>query len=545
MYMASTILNFPDGSKEERRVISHFEVDGLNTLVFDMNKELNGNHCTHVSYLSPEGRYQNVIEPEKWDKCKEILVKALHGQAKENYRPVPAEISVTADPSRELYLRPANYMPLVENYENYLLECEKKPLGNETPIVNASEISAIVPDNTIAADVQEVKIVDENTPNNDITEIPNMSSIPMEGTMVDNSNNDLNTLGLGNNMGIIPEMSSTPVIEQDVATPNPTDNTVPFPEPIMPTNINTVSQVSVTPEIGNSVVNETPIISEIPSAPVIEQTVSSSNNSENSIPFPEPIMSTDINTANQVSDTPEVGNSVMNETPIIPEIPSIPEQPVVPSNTTDNIVPFSEPIVPEDINTTSQVSVTPEIGNSVVNETPIIPEMPSIPEQPVAPSNTTDNIVPFPEPIMPTNINTASQVSVTPAVGNSVVNETPIISEMPSASVTIQTPSSEVKSNSEENKSIVTDSYLGNANQIIESMKVASQEHKEKRKALDEEYHQRYKELDEEYLATLNQMKQQMVEHLKEAKDYGDILKGKFEAQNNREQEGPSLQRAA
>ena len=488
--MASTILNFPDGSKEERRVISHFEVDGLNTLVFDMNKELNGNHCTHVSYLSPEGRYQNVIEPEKWDKCKEILVKALHGQAKENYRPVPAEISVTADPSRELYLRPANYMPLVENYENYLLECEKKPLGNETPIVNASEISGIVPDNTIAADVQEVKIVDENTPNNDITEIPNMSSIPMEGTMVDNSNNDLNTLGLGNNMGIIPEMSSTPVIEQDVATPNPTDNTVPFPEPIMPTNINTVSQVSVTPEIGNSVVNETPIISEIPSAPVIEQTVSSSNNSENSIPFPEPIMPTDINTANQVSDTPEVGNSVMNETPIIPEIPSIPEQPVAPSNTTDNIVPFSEPIVPEDINTTSQVSVTP-------------------------------------------------------AVGNSVVNETPIITEMPRDTVTIQTPSSEVKSNSEENKSIVTDSYLGNANQIIESMKVASQEHKEKRKALDEEYHQRYKELDEEYLATLNQMKQQMVEHLKEAKDYGDILKGKFEAQNNREQEGPSLQRAA
>ncbi len=235
----------------------------------------------------------------------------------------------------------------------------------------------------------------------------------------------------------------------------------------------------------------------------------------------------------------------MNETPNIQEIPSASEQPVAPSNTSDNIVSFPEPIMPTDINTASQVNVIPEVGNSIMNETPNIQEIPSIPEQPVAPSNTTDKIVPFPEPIMPTDINTASQVSVTPEVGNRVMNETPIISEMPSAPVTTPTPSNQVNSTSEENKSIVTDSYLGNANQIIESMKMASQEHKEKRKALEEEYNQKYEKLGEEYLATLNQMKQQMVEHLKEAKDYGDILKGKFEAQNNREQEGPSLQRAA
>ena len=490
MYMASTILNFPDGSKEERRVISHFEVeeDKLNILVFDMDKELNGNHCTHVSYLSPEGRYQNVVDPEKWDLCKGTLVKALHGQAKENYRPVPAEISVTADPSRELYLRPANYMPLVENYENYLLEYERNPLGNETPIMDANEIQPITSDNVITADVQEVKIVDENTPNNDITEISSMSSIPVEGTMVDNSNVDLNTQGysLGNEMGIIPEIPSAS--EQPVAPSNTSDNIVSFPEPIMPTDINTASQVSV---------------------------------------------------------IPEVGNSIMKETPNIQEIPSASEQPVAPSNTSGNIVSFPEPIMPTDINTASQVNVIPEVGNSIMNETPNIQEIPSIPEQPVAPSNTTDKIVPFPEPIMPTDINTASQVSVTPEVGNRVMNETPIISEMPSAPVTTPTPSNQVNSTSEENKSIVTDSYLGNANQIIESMKMASQEHKEKRKALEEEYNQKYEKLGEEYLATLNQMKQQMVEHLKEAKDYGDILKGKFEAQNNREQEGPSLQRAA
>ena len=235
----------------------------------------------------------------------------------------------------------------------------------------------------------------------------------------------------------------------------------------------------------------------------------------------------------------------MKETPNIQEIPSASEQPVAPSNTSGNIVSFPEPIMPTDINTASQVNVIPEVGNSIMNETPNIQEIPSIPEQPVAPSNTTDKIVPFPEPIMPTDINTASQVSVTPEVGNRVMNETPIISEMPSAPVTTPTPSNQVNSTSEENKSIVTDSYLGNANQIIESMKMASQEHKEKRKALEEEYNQKYEKLGEEYLATLNQMKQQMVEHLKEAKDYGDILKGKFEAQNNREQEGPSLQRAA
>ncbi len=112
---------------------------------------------------------------------------------------------------------------------------------------------------------------------------------------------------------------------------------------------------------------------------------------------------------------------------------------------------------------------------------------------------------------MPTNINTASQINVSPEV-----------------------PTVEVSTTSEENKSIVTDSYLGNANQIIENMKKISQEHQEKIKALDEEY-----------IITLEEMKQQMIEHLKEAKDYGDILKGKFEAQNNMSQDGPSLQRVA
>ncbi len=418
--MASTILNFPDGSKEERRVISHFEVDGLNTLVFDMNKELNGNHCTHVSYLSPEGRYQNVVEPEKWDLCKGILVKALHGQAKENYRPVPAEISVTADPSRELYLRPANYTPLVENYENYLLEYERNPLGNETPIMNANEIQPITSDNVITADVQEVKIVDENTTNNDITEISSMASIPVEGTVVDNSNNDLNTEGysLGNEMGIIPEIPSTPVIEQPVASSNNNENVIPFPEPILSTDSNINSQPSVNSEVESSVINETPIVSEIPSTPVIEQSALSSNSNE--------------------------------------------------------------------------------------------------------------NVIPFPEPIMPTNINTASQINVSPEVGSSVITESSI------DPVTMQTPTVEVSTTSEENKSIVTDSYLGNANQIIENMKKISQEHQEKIKALDEEY-----------ITTLEEMKQQMIEHLKEAKDYGDILKGKFEAQNNMSQDGPSLQRVA
>ena len=456
--MASTILNFPDGSKEERRVISHFEVDGLNTLVFDMNKELNGNHCTHVSYLSPEGRYQNVVEPEKWDLCKGILVKALHGQAKENYRPVPAEISVTADPSRELYLRPANYTPLVENYENYLLEYERNPLGNETPIMNANEIQPITSDNVITADVQEVKIVDENTTNNDITEISSMASIPVEGTVVDNSNNDLNTEGysLGNEMGIIPEIPSTPVIEQPVASSNNNENVIPFPEPILSTDSNINSQSSVNSKVESSVINETPIVSEMPSVPVIEQPALSSNGNENIIPFPEPILSTDSNINSQPSVNSEV--SVINETPIVSEIPS----------------------------------------------TPVI-------EQPALSSNSNENVIPFPEPIMPTNINTASQINVSPEV-----------------------PTVEVSTTSEENKSIVTDSYLGNANQIIENMKKISQEHQEKIKALDEEY-----------IITLEEMKQQMIEHLKEAKDYGDILKGKFEAQNNMSQDGPSLQRVA
>ncbi len=529
--MASTILNFPDGSKEERRVISHFEVDGLNTLVFDMNKELNGNHCTHVSYLSPEGRYQNVVEPEKWDLCKGILVKALHGQAKENYRPVPAEISVTADPSRELYLRPANYTPLVENYENYLLEYERNPLGNETPIMNANEIQPITSDNVITADVQEVKIVDENTTNNDITEISSMASIPVEGTVVDNSNNDLNTEGysLGNEMGIIPEIPSTPVIEQPVASSNNNENVIPFPEPILSTDSNINSQSSVNSEVASSVINETPIVSEIPSVPVIEQPALSSNSNENVIPFPEPIMPTNINTISQPSVSPEVENSVINETPIVSEIPSVPviEQPEL-SNGNENIIPFPEPILSTDSNINSQPSVNSEV--SVINETPIVSEIPSTPviEQPALSSNSNENVIPFPEPIMPTNINTASQINVSPEVGSSVITESSI------DPVTMQTPTVEVSTTSEENKSIVTDSYLGNANQIIENMKKISQEHQEKIKALDEEY-----------ITTLEEMKQQMIEHLKEAKDYGDILKGKFDAQNNMSQDGPSLQRVA
>ena len=413
-----TILNFPDGSTEERKVISNFKTEGLDILVFDINKKLNGNHCTHVSYLSPEGRYQNIVDPEIWARSKEMLVKALHGQAKEYYRPVPTEISVTADPSRELYLRPTNYMPLVENYENYLLEYEKNSLGNETPIMDVNEIQPVTSNNVITADVQEVKIVDENTPNNDITEISSMASIPVERTVVDNSNNDLSTEGysLGNEMGIIPEIPMTPVIEQPVATTN-NENVIPFPEPIMSTDSNINSQSSVSPEVGNSVINETPIISEIPMTPIIEQPIATTNN---------------------------------------------------------------------------------------------------------------ENVIPFPEPIMPTNINTTSQINVSPEVGSSVITETPI------APVTMQTQNVEVSTTLEENKSIVTDSYLGNANQIIENMKKLSQEHQEK-----------MNELNDKYIKTLEEMKQQMVGHLKEAKDYGDILKGKFEAQNNLSQDGPSLQRAA
>lgn len=326
MFMASTILVGPDGTKEERKVITNLEVNDLKIIAFDMGSELNGNHCTHVSYLSPEGRYQNIVDEAKWDECKKYLIQALHGEANEYYRPVPSEILVTADPSRELYLRPANYESLVSMYDKYLngnnLSNETQGVDNSVnmsstdinqvaptveatsapsipePVSMAPSMSADIPmvNNEIKEEipsiVPEVKVVEEENniqDMNTITEIPNIMG---NDVVVDNSNNEMqgmapigmmDTSVMGSEVSPIPTMDNitpiAPVIEQpSIMTAAPVDMTIPVVNdtpvqtdtniaPVMPAmdNIAPIAQVVEQP----SVIPTTPVDMGTPDSSIV------------------------------------------------------------------------------------------------------------------------------------------------------------------------------------------------------------------------------------------------------------------------------------
>ena len=490
--MASTILKFPDGSEKEQKIISCLRNEDLDldVVMFDLGKELNGNHATGVSYKNSEdGLYQTIVDEDLWKRAKELLVRAINEQENVKYYLPSEQMDVTMDPYRELYVRDNNKLKLEDSFNNYLnnynnavaevpsevaqempLQYETQPLGNETPIIatNPTNETPLVNEMSANQDVQEVKIVDENQEvNNNITEISQMP--PMEA-VVDNSSNE------NIPKAIIPNPNNN-IIENNSIQNN--DNIIPFPNTDIPKADNNISEVNM---------ETTTIPSMVDIPPVTENT--SAMNNDFVIPFPEPMPSVEnANISEMKSVIPEVNNDnkiseVSAETPIIPGIVDIP---VVQENTNvmnnDSVIPFPEPapIETTNINTPQNESVISE-----VKETPIIPIVPEIQSAP----------------------------EVAPVMSSS------------------EAPKEEAE------KSIVTESYLGNANQIIERMNESIAE-----------YDRKYKELTQEFIKNMEEMKQEMVNQFKEAKTYSEQMKELYETQRQNvvqiPSDGPSLQRVA
>ena len=116
---SATIMKFPDGRTETRNVLSNFEKNNMNIIVFETDKVDNGHKVVGVSLLS-DGMYQNIIDANQWKDAKGYLVDILHDRMDiENYRLVPEEVMVTVDPYHPLGLRDENLDKIVASYDSF------------------------------------------------------------------------------------------------------------------------------------------------------------------------------------------------------------------------------------------------------------------------------------------------------------------------------------------------------------------------------------------------------------------------------------------
>lgn len=174
MCMASaTIMKFPDGRTESKNILTSFDKNGTNVIVFETDKVDNGHKVVGVSYLS-DGMYQNIVDPTKWNEVKGYLVDILHDRmALEDYRLVPEEIMVTVDPYHPLGLRDENLDKMVASYEAFKATKEVSiEQVQENPVEEKTE--EIEPTDSIIESVPQVNeevvlndaplIVDEQLP---------------------------------------------------------------------------------------------------------------------------------------------------------------------------------------------------------------------------------------------------------------------------------------------------------------------------------------------------------------------------------------------
>ena len=105
--MASTTnLKFPDGRIQENvEVLTSFEKNNELVLLFKTDIMANQNQVFGLCYYV-DGMYQNIVDPVKQKEIKGYLVDILKDRMdNSNYRVVPEEILVTADPYYPLALR--------------------------------------------------------------------------------------------------------------------------------------------------------------------------------------------------------------------------------------------------------------------------------------------------------------------------------------------------------------------------------------------------------------------------------------------------------
>jgi len=380
---SATVIKYPDGRTESRNILTSFEKNGTSIIVFETDKVDNGHKVVGVSYLS-DGMYQNIVDANKWNEAKGYLVDILHDRMTENdYRLVPAEILVTADPYHSLALRDENLDKMSADYENFVVANQVVEVVEDVPAEtidaqpDVSAVTEVTPEEDIVADIpilnnvapvseeneteNVMDIVDEVIDpfnNQEVVEQPEVSTIqpdvaPVQENVVMSEAPVLDAVA--NEpivVGDIPEV--VPAIEESVSAIEPQVEVVAEPvvvgeiPAVTPVSENIVPEVGVTPEASlPGAENIQPVIMD---NPVLDQTMAEPVNME------APIMN-DAPALEPVLDIPQmpVDNTQIDVVPTVPV-----------ENSNENIIQFPSPVINDMPNA------------QVVNESPIVSVEPVI-----------------------------------------------------------------------------------------------------------------------------------------------------------------------
>lgn len=361
---SATVIKFPDGRTESKNILSSFERNATNVVLFETDKVDNGHKVVEVSYLE-DGMYRNVIDSNKWSEVKQDLVDILHDRIQnEEYRIVPSEILVTEDPYRQLALRDENYEKIATSYANYVnTMVNDTVVKEEVPVESPTEeLTSQIDEMVNAVDMNEQVNINLNEPVQEIVAAPVNASIVSQTEAPILMNEPIKEEGISE-VTPVPEMIQTePVIEVHEDIPqseviNPFGSFAP--------EVSTEEIVADTmPSQG--IVNEAPVL-DIQS-PVVPAAEMESSISE------MPIM-----------DQPEV-SVLTNEAPqtdVISDITSMPEmaQPEI-SGFTINPEPIVAPVgivdAPISVGGVDNFINIPSAPQSVVTEAPVLDVQPAV-----------------------------------------------------------------------------------------------------------------------------------------------------------------------
>ena len=318
-----TMMKYPDGRTETINVLSHFVKNNADVMVFDTDKIDNGHKVVGVSYLM-DGMYQNIVG-SAWDEIKGYLVDILHDRiGNEDYRVVPEDILVTADPYHPLGLREENRDKIIASYESFIASGSTNNVQNDNNNINQENISGIEQQNVM---MQPVEGTDNQVVDNNIVDVQGFG----EPTSMDAVTQPIfpeqvinEEINMNNNI----VMDNVPVNENQVVTEEPMVN----PE-VNNVNMNDIpvinnGDVSFQPESfvqSAEVIPEIPIINNITDNNSLNTNINNDNN-PNLVSQPEMV----------AAPIPEPG--IIESTEFVPEpvIGNI-EQPVV-TQSDDSIV---------------------------------------------------------------------------------------------------------------------------------------------------------------------------------------------------------------
>lgn len=184
---SATIVKFPDGRTETKNILTSFEKNGTNVIAFETDKVDNGHKVVGVSYLS-DGMYQNIVDQNKWNEVKGYLVDILHDRMNnEEYRLVPEEVLVTADPYHPLGLRDENLDKIVSSYDAFKATKEQTTSVEESlveaPVEEVVPTENVTIENETTIEPETISIMDapvvESVENTEVS-TPEISAMPIE-----------------------------------------------------------------------------------------------------------------------------------------------------------------------------------------------------------------------------------------------------------------------------------------------------------------------------------------------------------------------------